>query len=533
MPFPYPTTVPLTALPFRIGRSADSELVLAQPYVSRLHAEILKQDDSLVLFDRASRQGTYVNGKRVLSHVLQPGDSLQFGSLDGLALQFGSGGESEPHRSTTTHGLLSNLHAINADGTDLEKLRWFLQAARDLNSAGAIDRIMISLLETTLALARVERGFVFLCNGKHELQLACGMDANGHVLHDGSTVSRTVIRQAIEGQEQFLITDTLTAEEQQLPESIVAHNIRAVICVPLRQRRGSALNRSEGSSEPAVRPLLGVLYLDSHFAPARVSDVDHELMRTIAREAAALVENAQLAAVEEQARQHDEELQLAASIQQGLMQVDIPELDFAEVQAYSLPCKAVGGDFFDVLLHDDVLSVALVDVSGKGVSAAILASTLQGMLSVQLQTAGTLGEIAVATNAYLCRKNIGKYATMLLLRLHGNGRLEYLNCGHVQPRLCSSGQLSKLTVGNPPVGLLPGIPYESGEEMMPRGSHVVLVSDGFTEAEDANGDFFGEHRMENACGCGDIEAMLKQMREFCRDHPPNDDCTVLQVRFLG
>ena len=113
-------------------------------------------------------------------------------------------------------------------------------------------------------------------------------------------------------------------------------------------------------------------------------------MRTIAREAAALVDNAQLAAIEDQARKHQEELQIAARIQQGLMAVQIPAFPFAGVEGHNIACSAVGGDFFDVISGEDMLNVALVDVSGKGISAAILASTLQGMLHVQLEAGQTL-----------------------------------------------------------------------------------------------------------------------------------------------
>ena len=432
--------LPVTKMPFFIGRAPESDLVLSQPFVSRHHAEIVHQDTGLLLRDTGSRHGTYVNRERVTTHLLRPGDVLQFGSRESPEVCFSDGAPHSDPAGTTTHGLLGKLHAIQADGSDLEKLRWFLQAARDLSSAGAVDRVMASLLETTLALARVERGYVFLADAHGELTLALGMDAGGHVLADGSTVSQTVIRQAIEGNDQFLVTDTMTADGAYVPESIVAHNIRAVLCIPLRQRRNAKGTETLQAAQTGHgRRLLGVLYLDSRFEPARFSDVDHELMSTIAREAAALVENAQLAVIEEQARQHEEELQIAATIQQGLMAMKLPRLPFAEIQADSIACKAVGGDFFDVLSQEDTLSVALVDVSGKGISAAILASTLQGMLYVQLRAGQPLGAIAASVNDYLCNKNVGKYATMLLLRLHSDGQLEYMNCGHISPRLCTGG----------------------------------------------------------------------------------------------
>ena len=520
-------TVVIERFPFVIGRSTDCSLALPQSYVSRNHATITQDGVEFVLEDTQSRHGTFVNGEQVTRRVLRPGDRIQFGSRDAPQLRHAS----EDRNTATTPNILSQLQGISAQRSDLEKLRWFLEAARELNSAGQVDRVLASLLETTLALAKVERGYVFLAGAGGVLELALGRDSNGNVLTDAPTVSRTVLRQATLGTDQFIVTDTLTAEGD-VPESIVVNSIHTIICIPLRRTRQT--RRSESAEDTAGRQVFGALYLESRFHPGGLSDVDHDLMRTIAREAAALVDNAQLAAIEDQARKQQEELQIAARIQQGLMAVQIPAFPFARIQAHSIACSAVGGDFFDVIISgEDTLNVALVDVSGKGISAAILASTLQGMLHVQLEAGQPLDAIASATNRYLCLKSVGKYATMLLLRLHHNGRLEYLNCGHIKPRLCSDAGVSRLEESDVPVGLLDGAEYTVGNITLRPGSRVILVSDGITEAEDAQGDFFGDERLDSASLCGDLPGVLRQMAEFCAGHPANDDCTIVQVAFTG
>jgi phosphoserine phosphatase RsbU/P len=519
-------TVMIDRFPFVIGRSPECDLALSQSYVSRNHATITCDDVHFILQDTNSRHGTFVNGEQVTSRTLQPGDSLQFGSRDAPQLRLAS----EDTQTASGTNILSQLEGISAHHSDLEKLRWFLQAARDLNSAGQVDRVLASLLETTLALAKVERGYVFLTGASGVLELALGRDATGTVLTDAPTVSRTVMRQATRGTDQFIVTDTLSAEGD-VPQSIVAHSIHTIICIPLRRTRQA--RHGESAEDTAGRQVFGALYLESRFQPGGVSDVDHDLMRTIAREAAALVDNAQLAAIEDQARKHQEELRIAARIQQGLMKVHIPDFPFAAVLGHSVACTDVGGDFFDVISGEDTLNVALVDVSGKGISAAILASTLQGMLHVQLEAGQPLDAIAAATNRYLCQKDVGKYATMVLLRLHQDGTLEYLNCGHVQPRLCSHGGISRLEQSNVPVGLIGGAEFTAGSVTLTPGSRVILVSDGITEAEDAQGEFFGDERLDSASLCGDLPLVLQRMTEFCAGHPANDDCTIVQVVFSG
>ena len=516
--------VVINRFPFVIGRSSNCNLELSQAYVSRSHATITPDGTRFVLEDTNSRHGTFVNGKRVTKHTLQPGDRIQFGSLEGPQLQR----VSEDKHTGTEPNILSHLQRISTQHSDLEKLRWFLEAARELNSAAQVDRVLASLLETTLALAKVECGYVFLMGANGVLELALGRDATGKVLTDAPTVSRTVMRQAIRGTDQFIVTDTLTAE---VPESVVAHDIHAIICIPLRRTR--QILHAERAEDAAGRQVFGVLYMESRFPPGGLSDVDHDLMRTIAREAAALVDNAQLAAIEYQARKQQEELQIAARIQQGLMAMQIPVFPFAGVCAQSIACSAVGGDFFDIISGEDTLNVALVDVSGKGISAAILASTLQGMLHVQLEAGQPLDAIAAVANRYLCRKSVGKYATMLLLRLYRDGRLEYLNCGHVMPRLCSDVGVSRLEMTNLPVGLLEGAEYTTGNVTFRRGWRVILVSDGITEAENAQGESFGDERLDSASLCSDLSGVLQRMAEFCAGQPASDDCTIVEVVFSG
>ena len=518
--------VKVERFPFSIGRASDAGLVLPESYVSREHASIVHEGSRSVLLDASSRHGTFVNGQRVRRHVLEARDCLQFGSVQGPALVV-SFEEAADH---TQHTILEQLRGLDTQQTDIEKLRWFMQAALALSTAVKVDRVLASLLETTLALAQVERGFVFLADRAGRMELALGMDAHGQLLTDTSSVSRTVMEQAAAGEEQFIVTDTLTAEGS-VPMSMVAHSIRTVVCIPLRRvRRGRATHTSDPVSQ-----VFGLLYLDSHFTPDRMSDLDHGLIGTIAREAAALVDNAQLIVVEDEARQHEQELQIAADIQKGLMAVRIPRFPFAEVQAHSLPCSAVGGDFFDVISSDDSLAVAVVDVSGKGMSAAILAATLQGMLHVQLQSGRPLDEIAASTNQYLCAKSVGKYATMVLLRLYKDGRLEYMNCGHIHPRVWSGAGngVERLDAACLPVGLLCEAQFSVAEARLSPRSRVIVVSDGVTEAEDASGDFFGDTRLDSVAHHSDVESVLNSVQVFAAGVPATDDCTVVQVTFTG
>ncbi len=302
------------------------------------------------------------------------------------------------------------------------------------------------------------------------------------------------------------MTDTLSAEANSRTESMVQQSIRMVYCIPLRKRAAGA--------DCHEKDILGVLYLDSRLQPGKLSQVDNDLLETISTEAAALVENAFLAQAEESSRRYREELNIAAAIQQGLMEFAIPNLPYAKVHARSVACKDVGGDFYDVIATPDGLYIVIADISGKGVSAAILASTLQGLLYGLVLAGQPLADIADVANRYICEKNVQKYATMILVKLDPDGTFEYVNCGHVQPLLANGEGVKRLENANMVVGLIEEATYESERLQLKAGDRIVLATDGVTEAEGRDGEFFGEERLESAVKGANIEGVLSKVETF-------------------
>jgi serine phosphatase RsbU (regulator of sigma subunit)/pSer/pThr/pTyr-binding forkhead associated (FHA) protein len=502
--------------PFTIGRLPDRDVVLTHPYVSREHAQILHEDGGYTLVDSGSRHGTFVNGQRVTRARIQAGDNVRFGSLNGPLLQF------DVHDDTSS-SIRELLQSAAEQKSDIEKLTWFLEAARQLNTGDAVDQILASLVETTLQLTQLERGFVFLRNAEGKYKLAVGRTSKGETVTDDSTLSHSAIAQAASTAGEFIVTDTLSAESEHRSDSVVAQSIRTIICIPLRTRRGVA---------GVAGDVLGVLYLDDRLKAGTLTQVDTDLLQTIATEAAALVENANLMQQEEDARRYREELNIAAGIQQGLMSVQIPRLSYASVAARSVPCKEIGGDFFDVVATEDSLSVVVADVSGKGVSAALLASTLQGLVYSQLLSGQSLAGIAQVCNRYICAKDISKYATMVILRLSRRGTLEYINCGHVQPLLVRNGQVEQLKQSNLPVGLIADAEYDAAMLSLVADDRVLLVTDGVTEAEDPSGEFYGDARLSAAASSSQsLEDIFNSVVGYCNGAASTDDCTMMEVRY--
>ena len=521
--------ISLKKVPFSIGRKTENDLVISDPRVSREHACISLESDGFYILDKGSKLGTFVNCIQVQRQKLQRNDRVEFGVRGEAYIIF------DPDRSVSSvpsRALLDQLSVWKpASATsDLETLTLFLEAARKLNTSTVLEEVLLTLVDSSLRLTNAERGYVFLRNEDGSLRLVVGRNAKGDPLPDDNTISRSILRDAFSKSSEFLLTDTEDFAKMSARESIVAHNLRSVICIPLRRTQIGGDRVDAAGSE--VR---GVLYLDSKLLSSKLAEVKHDILRAIAADAASLVENAFLVQAEEAKRRYEQEMNIAAGIQQRLMRVTIPDVPFARIQARNIPCKEVGGDFFDVIRTDKSLTVVLTDVSGKGISAAILASILQGLLYAQLTQDLPLGNVVGVVNRFLCEKVAGeKYATMVIARLHPDGRLEYVNCGHVTPLLVAEGKCLELEGGNLPVGLLNDVTYESGTTHLPPGSRLMIVTDGVTEAEDPRGDMFGTDRLAGLVPrCAGIEDVFSSIGDFCSGTPLNDDCTVVQLSYTG
>jgi serine phosphatase RsbU (regulator of sigma subunit) len=513
-----------------IGRSPDQDLVLHEPFVSRRHALIQRLDGHYELVDQKSSHGTFVNGARVERARLHHGDTVQFGSLSSAKFQFlldtGTG-------STATHSLAEELlSAVSVlapglkdtrqTGREMEKLNFLLNAARQLNAGGAITDIFKALLQLSIQLTGVERGFVFLREGG-EMRLALGLRSDGTIVAEDSTVSRRAMQKAIASERKFSVSDTLADNDASAWASVMANSIRCIYCIPLRKQ--------VSPTEP--NRLLGLLYLDSQIGAGSLSEIDHQVLDTVAIEAATLLHNALLADLESKSRLAAEELAVAAAIHSSLMSITLPTVSYAALQARSIPCLAIGGDFYDAVALDDCVYVAIADVSGKGVPASIVAATLQGIIHALMLTGQGLPEIAALVNRFLCTRRVGKYATMVLLKLYPDGQAEYINCGHIPPLLVTGSGTRRLTESNLIVGLIADASYEASRCKLSPGERILLVTDGITEVENGAGEQFGDAELDRVIQSTSLGAMLDCVAKFQATNEAQDDWTLVDIRYEG
>jgi phosphoserine phosphatase RsbU/P len=184
----------------------------------------------------------------------------------------------------------------------------------------------------------------------------------------------------------------------------------------------------------------------------------------------------------------------------------------------------------------------VADVSGKGVSSALLASLLEGALIAASDQAGVLARRMDRLNKFLLERTAGeKYATIFYALLHAGGRLSYVNAAHCPPLVVRSGvQISELDATGTPVGLVEGATFEVAERQLAAGDKLIIYTDGVTEAQDPGGAFFGKKRLwelavAHAGGtCSEIhDAIQAAVAAFTEGAAQSDDITLVVLEYAG
>ena len=194
-----------------------------------------------------------------------------------------------------------------------------------------------------------------------------------------------------------------------------------------------------------------------------------------------------------------DEIQIAREVQLALLPHENPDIPGWSVWCYSRPANDVGGDLVDYIELDGFRhGVALGDVAGKGLGAALLSAKLQATLRALVPEAASLDDLGARTNTILNRDGIeNRYATLFYAELeYDSGQLRYLNAGHNPAFLIRRASLERLAPSSWPLGMLPDASYQEQTLQLEPGDVLLIYSDGLTEARNATGEEFGEQRIE-------------------------------------
>ena len=519
-------TTPITKDVTTLGRRTGNDIIVSVGGVSRDHAEIRRDGDRYILHDRGSRFGTFVNGERITERELAHGDAIRLGDAGSAQVVFAIDDNNRRSERSTT--VVADLHQVSV----------LLDGLRALGSGRVLDEVLALVIDSAIDLSGAERGFIMLADagGALEFKLARGRDK---VTLPGRTfeTSRKFPEEVFATGESRVGVDLLDDDLAAAHDGTIALGIRQVCCVPLRLVR--YVDRADAAAEPKR---IGVLYLDSREKGALLSSSGRAALETLATEAAVAIENARLYRESEANARLEQELRIAAAIQQSLLPPPKWAGPWFDVVGSSVPCRAIGGDFFDYLsLPNGDCAFAVADVSGKGAPAALLTAVIQGVLASNSTIGGSPSMTLDHVNRVLISRRIeSRFATIFYGTLSREGRLTYTNAGHNAPFLVQRSGIRRLETGGTIVGLFATAKYDEEVLTLEPGDLVIVFSDGVSEATSASGEEFGDDRI---LGCIQrnpaqapeqlLECLLASVKGFCVGALQSDDVTALIMRYNG
>src|SRR6185437_2639624 len=243
----------------------------------------------------------------------------------------------------------------------------------------SLEDVLAAVVDAAIRVTRTERGVLLLANDEGELKPTIARDAKGELLKvEDLKISSGVLKRVATSRRELIVSDTGDEAAIGAQASVASLSLLTIVEIPIEKLPVIAAVDITITSEEA--DLLGVLYFFSRSASTAFSEIDREVLRTLAREAATVIENARLFAAARAKGRLDHEIEIASQIQRELLPKTFPQMPHVSVAGSTLACHSVGGDCFDVVaLGGGRYGFFVGDVAGKGIAASLLATLLQGV----------------------------------------------------------------------------------------------------------------------------------------------------------
>jgi serine phosphatase RsbU (regulator of sigma subunit) len=514
-----------------LGRATDCTIPIRDRYLSRRHAEIAFASDQWIVRDCGSVNGTTLNGSRLNGFsVLRPGDRIGLGDSEVIFEPPDDSTQSQSQlialdSDSHAKALAIKAHDAHLDGNArasiVAALALELIEDRPMNDLFEfiLDRVMDTLKPSRAALALLG------ADGKSFSNVR--MRRSGEDESLDLYISRTLLSEVVEERNVVSFVDSASQDEKLArAESIVAQHIRSAVCAPLLV--GDAV--------------LGVLYLDFQVNRGVINHDDVRLIAQIARFAAVKLETTRLREEALAKAKLDEELRTAYVIQSRLLPADLPAIDGYAFAGTNKPCRTVSGDYFDVLVRPDGrLYFIIADVSGKGITAALVMASVATAFNIFTRTDPTPADLLRELNATLAPKTApSKFVTMVAGVLDPKtGTVDFANAGHVAPLVITKDGVAQQTSTDLVVGLFAHAKYRNQQIVLGDGDSLVLFTDGVTEAENEAEEQLGlapvaelVKTLHGTPAQDILDTIEQHVREFAGTAPAADDVTMMALTKL-
>jgi serine phosphatase RsbU (regulator of sigma subunit) len=503
-----PSTYPLAARRVTIGRASSNDIVLSDQYSSGLHAVIAPGDKGYVLIDQGSKNGTFVNDRRVSGEIaLVRGDEILIGSTsfffdrDLEQRVTWVEGTTFSHSSNTiieVKDLLKKPAAASAamktpgGGLDLERFQQDQRIIAIISEVSQaliyhmdLDRLFDHIMDVLIQHLPMDRAVLMLKaedTGAFEPKVVRVL--SGALRSQSIFVSQTIVRTAQERRSSILISDIQADEALKAQASVVQAQIHSAMCVPLFYNDD----------------IIGLIYCDRASLLEQFNENDLRLLTLLANLAANKIENARLIEIEREADRIRREMVLAAEIQRSFLPRKDPVFEPYEITGSARACRHVGGDYYDYIPIDaDRLGIIIADVSGVGASASLLMANLRGALHEKFPDRFDLGDLTAGLNDFIYTSSDSHcFITFFLGVLdRRTNEFSYVNAGHNPPLLVGpEGPARPLEGTGLPLGMFPAQAYGERKAVIGPGEILCLYTDGIVESRKEEREEYGEDRLE-------------------------------------
>jgi sigma-B regulation protein RsbU (phosphoserine phosphatase) len=408
----------------------------------------------------------------------------------------------------------------------IQRLEALINASKILNTTLDLEKLLALILDLAIKNLKAVRGTIYLIDpirkelwskvlkGKDlvEIRLPIGTGISGHVAKTGKTIN---LKDAWKDKRFFSGFDLRTGFQT-----------KTMLCMPMRDRKGK---------------IIGVFQILNKHDGAFTKE-DENFLEAFSVHASLAIENARLHQDIVEKERIEKELEIAGAIQRRLLPKMLPSLQGYEIDAVARPSKNVGGDYYDfITLSDGKYALVIADVSGKGVPAALLVSTLHASLHAYIDSAADLAQLVRRLNTVVHdNTEAERFITLFMAVLDpSDGSLTYVNAGHNFPFLLRTQQSSiqPLFSTGLPLGMFDSVEFQQETVKLGPSEYLVLYTDGVTEAMNRSMDEYGESRLRQMMiGASDKSAsvflggIVSDVEKFVAGEPQSDDLTMLVIK---
>ncbi len=544
-----PSTFPLGSRRVTIGRASTNDIVLSDQYSSGLHAVIAQTERGYVLIDQGSKNGTFVNGRRVNGEIdLTRGDDILVGSThfyfdrDVQPPVETVEGTTFTHSSNTIIGVRDILKKPTqmavplktpGGGLDLQRFQQDQKMSAVIGEVSQaliyhmpLDKLLEHIMDVLIEHLPMDRGVLMIKNeATQALEPKVVRVQNGALRSQSIFVSQTIVNTSLERNSAILISDIQSDEGLRAQASVVQAQIHSAMCVPLWNNQD----------------IIGLIYCDRASLLEQFTEDDLRLLTLLANLAAVKIENARLYEESIKALQYEREMSLAVQIQKNFLPRDEPDFAPYDISGSARACRHVGGDYYDYLPVDkDRLAVVIADVSGVGVSASLLMASLRGALHERFPADFDLGDLTSKLNDFVYASSDSHCFISFFLAVFDRRAHDaiYVNAGHNPPLLIGAGgRTESLEPTGLCLGMFPAQTYEERRLALAPRDVLCLYTDGIVESRKAEVEEYGDARLAervrefSGLKAGEIlERIFDDVFSFSGCTEAGDDMTLVVIK---